>query len=66
MEKLNKHGLPIMNVVIKKKKVDNDYFCHGLDNIKCYRVAKHKHGDYDYCEKCYLIILEIDREYDEL
>ena len=66
MEKLNKHGLPIMNVSVKKKpkNVDNDYFCHGLDEKKCYNQAKHKRGEYKYCERCYIELL--DRQYDEM
>ena len=66
MEKLNKHGLPIMNTAVKSKskKVDKDSFCHGLNSMKCYRIAKHRHGPYGYCEVCYLVLL--DRQFYEL
>jgi len=58
MEKLNKHGLPIINasVLIRKKVADNSYFCKGLDK-KCMGMAVHKYGDYSYCDVCYLELI---------
>ena len=51
--RLNKHGLPIMEVIVNKPHivVENKYFCH---NKSCKgKASNNVHGNW-YCDSCYM------------